>query len=96
MLEGRVTGSWARDACCMVVFRCDRLAQCVTRAEPTAHAGEHAMVRKARALRAAGLSLRAVGRQLAIEGLSPRCGGTWHVKTVRDLVARSILAGHIV
>jgi site-specific DNA recombinase len=50
-------------------------------------ARERAMAQRARRLRAAGLSLRGIGRRLAREGFSPRCGGRWHAKTVGALLA---------
>lgn len=50
-----------------------------------AHAGEQAVIRHARELKAAGVSLRAVGARLEAEGLLPR-SGRWHAKTIRDLL----------
>lgn len=41
---------------------------------------------RAVALRAEGLSLRAIGRRLRKEGLVPRRGGEWHAATVLDLL----------
>lgn len=47
---------------------------------------EQNIIQAARVLRANGLSLDKVGRQLAAEGMLPRSGGRWHAKTVRDLI----------
>lgn len=47
---------------------------------------EQAAVQRARALRAQGLSLRAIASQLAAEGITPRSGGRWHAKTVQCLL----------
>ncbi len=52
-----------------------------------AHRAEQRIIRAARELQAAGLSLRAIGARLAAEGLLPRSGGRWHAKTVRDLLS---------
>lgn len=52
-----------------------------------AHPAEQAVMRDARDLQAAGLSLRAIGARLEAENLLPRTGGHWHAKTVRDLLA---------
>ncbi|MEZ6009754.1 MAG: recombinase family protein [Planctomycetota bacterium] len=43
---------------------------------------EQAVIARARELRAEGLSLRAIGRQLHAEGRLPRSGGAWHVQVV--------------
>ncbi len=48
---------------------------------------EQATISAARALRASGLSLRAVGRELAGRGLSPRQGGAWAPTQVARMVA---------
>ncbi len=56
------------------------------------HAGEQRVVRAARTLREAGLSLRKVGAALAERGLLPRSGGSWHAKTVRDLLGAELAA----
>jgi len=50
------------------------------------HPGEVAVMATARELRAAGLSLRAVGEALAAEGAAPRSGGHWHPQTVARLL----------
>jgi DNA invertase Pin-like site-specific DNA recombinase len=50
------------------------------------HEGEQAAVDAAVALRAQGLSLRAVGSALQERGHLPRSGGQWHAKTVQDLL----------
>jgi DNA invertase Pin-like site-specific DNA recombinase len=47
---------------------------------------EQAIIREARELSSAGLSLRKVGAALAERGMLPRSGGPWHAKTVRDLL----------
>lgn len=39
---------------------------------------EQAVIREARELAAAGLSLRKIGAELAARGILPRSGGTWH------------------
>lgn len=48
---------------------------------------EQAVVSAAVELRAAGLSLRAVGAELAARGLVPRSGGRWHAETVKAVLA---------
>lgn len=53
---------------------------------------EQEIIRAARELAAAGMSLRAVGAALADRGLLPRSGGQWHAKTVRDLLAAELAA----
>lgn len=57
-----------------------RLAGDTLEADPR----EQTIIRHALELKAAGLSLRAVGARLEAEGLLPRSGGRWHAKTVRD------------
>ena len=52
----------------------------------TPHGDEQAIIRDALALKAAGLSLRKIGAQLAARGLLPRQGRGWNPKTVRDLL----------
>ena len=54
--------------------------------------GEQRAILAARDLKAAGLSLRAIGAELAARGLLPRSGGDWHAKTVRDLLAGRVAA----
>jgi DNA invertase Pin-like site-specific DNA recombinase len=51
------------------------------------HDQEQATVALAAVLRARGLSLRAVGRELVAQGHSPRRGGSWNPNQVRRLVA---------
>ena len=48
---------------------------------------EQAVVAAAVELRAAGLSLRAVGDALAARGLMPRTGKRWHAETVKAVLA---------
>lgn len=48
---------------------------------------EQAVVAAAVELRAAGLSLRAVGEELAARGLLPRSGRRWHAETVKAVLA---------
>lgn len=48
---------------------------------------EQAMAHRARTLRAAGLSLRAIGHRLTTEGFGPRRSRGWHAKTVGALLA---------
>ena len=50
-------------------------------------AGEQKAIGIARELRAAGLSLRAVGARLTAAGCLPRSGKAWHAETVKALVA---------
>jgi site-specific DNA recombinase len=50
---------------------------------------EQEVIRRARALRAAGLSLRGVGGELLGEGMFPRCRRRWHPKTVNGLLRAS-------
>jgi site-specific DNA recombinase len=52
---------------------------------------EQEIIRAARELKKAGVSLRAVGAHLASKGLLPRCGKTWHAKTVRGLIAAPLV-----
>ena len=49
---------------------------------------EQAGIARMRVLRAEGLSLRAVGERLTAEGFTPKSGGAWHAKVVRDVLAR--------
>lgn len=53
---------------------------------------EQAVVRVARELSKAGLSLRAVGAQLAARGVLPRTGGTWHASQVQVLLGADTVA----
>lgn len=53
-------------------------------------ASEQQAISVARDLRANGLSLRRVGRELAERGLTPRTGRHWHAKTVRDLLRAEV------
>ena len=48
---------------------------------------EQAVVKRARELRAGGLSLRAVGRALLAEGHQPRNGRAWHPQVLGRVVA---------
>lgn len=57
-----------------------------------ADADEQAMIREARELRAAGLSLRKIGERLTARGLLPRSGGKWHAVTVKALVTAEVAA----
>lgn len=50
---------------------------------------EAAVLRLAGELRATGLSLRAIGRELEDRGYTPRMGGAWRPAQVSRLVARS-------
>lgn len=56
-----------------------------------AHAVEQAIMREGHELRAAGLSLRAVGTRLEASGLLPRSGRRWHAKTVGDLLRGTVV-----
>jgi len=47
-----------------------------------AHEGEQAVIATIRALRAEGLSLRAITTELASRGLVSRSGGRWHLTQV--------------
>jgi site-specific DNA recombinase len=47
---------------------------------------EQAIIRHARELQAAGLSLRKIGARLQAQGLLPRKASAWHAKTVNDLL----------
>lgn len=58
----------------------------------TPHAREQAAIQHARTLKAARLSLRAIGARLERDGLRPRSGGRWHAKTVADLLAAPVAA----
>jgi site-specific DNA recombinase len=53
------------------------------------HADEQATITRARALKAEGLSLRAIGKKLAEEGHRPRGGKAWHPETISNLLAAS-------
>jgi len=53
---------------------------------------EQTIIREARTLREAGLSLRKVGAALAGRGLLPRSGGQWHAKTVQDVLDAEAVA----
>jgi DNA invertase Pin-like site-specific DNA recombinase len=48
---------------------------------------EQAIIARAKALQAEGLSLRAIGRKLAEEGRRPRSGGAWHPETISNILA---------
>ena len=50
------------------------------------HDAEQTVMRCARELREAGLSLRKIGVELEVRGMLPRCGLKWHAVTVRSLV----------
>ncbi|MCA9000544.1 MAG: recombinase family protein [Planctomycetes bacterium] len=50
------------------------------------HDAEQTVMRCARELREAGLSLRKIGVELEVRGMLPRCGRKWHAVTVRSLV----------
>lgn len=47
---------------------------------------EQEAIRKARDLKASGLSLRAIAKELESAGHSPRCGRGWHPKTIASLL----------
>jgi hypothetical protein len=49
-------------------------------------AAEQAVKAAAVELRAAGLSLRRIGAELAARGLVPRGGGSWNARSVSRLV----------
>jgi len=53
---------------------------------------EQAMIAEARALRAAGLSLRKVGERLAERGMLPRSGGRWESAQVTCLLKAEVAA----
>lgn len=53
--------------------------------EPT----EQAAIAEAASMIEAGASLRAVGAILDGRGITPRAGGKWHPKTLRDAIARN-------
>ena len=55
-----------------------------------ANEAEQAIIAAARTLREQGLSLRKVGDALAAEGMLPRSGGSWHAKTVKDLLEAKV------
>jgi DNA invertase Pin-like site-specific DNA recombinase len=50
---------------------------------------ESAVVERARQLRATGLSLRAVARQLTSDGCPTKRGGRWHAVTIAKLLERA-------
>jgi site-specific DNA recombinase len=58
----------------------------------TPDALEQTAIRDAHDLKAAGLSLRAIGARLEAKGLPPRSGRRWHAKTVRDLLMAPLAA----
>ena len=66
------------------------VAACGVRLE--AHPVEQDALRIAHELRAAGLSLRAVGARLEAAGLLPRNGRAWHPQTVKVLLAAPVAA----
>jgi len=47
---------------------------------------EQATIATAHGLRAAGLSLRFIGAELARRGMRPRCGGAWHPEQVAHVL----------
>jgi hypothetical protein len=47
---------------------------------------EQAIIRSAKAMRAAGLSLRKIGAALAEQGLTPRTAGQWSAPTIARMV----------
>ena len=51
------------------------------------HTQEMVIVDRACMLRASGLSLRAVGRELTVQKLLPRGGGTWSPETIRRITS---------
>jgi DNA invertase Pin-like site-specific DNA recombinase len=53
---------------------------------------EQVTIARASELRATGISLDAVARQLAAEGHAPRSGGRWHAVQVMRMLARAPLA----
>ena len=54
------------------------------------HHAEQEVIRLARELREAGLSLRKVGAALERKGLLPRTGKQWHAQTVKSLLAADL------
>ncbi len=56
------------------------------------HAAEQEAIAVARDLRAAGLSLRKVGAELAARGVLPRTGKGWHPEKVKRLCAAKVAA----
>ena len=54
------------------------------------HHAEQEVIRLARELREAGLSLRKVGAALERKGLLPRTGKRWHAQTVKSLLAADL------
>jgi DNA invertase Pin-like site-specific DNA recombinase len=57
-----------------------------------AHDAEQTILRAARTLREAGLSLRKVGAELEADGLLPRSGRSWHPQSVKQLLAGKLAA----
>lgn len=53
-----------------------------------AHPGEQSVIRRARELRAAGLSYRRIGEALFSEGMRPRSGGPWSHRSIQNMVER--------
>jgi site-specific DNA recombinase len=51
---------------------------------------EQAIMRQARALQAAGLSLRKIGARLQAQGLLPRKAPAWHAKTINALLQAEV------
>lgn len=56
------------------------------------HDAEQTILRAARDLREAGLSLRKIGAELEAEGLLPRNGRRWHPQSVKQLLAGRLAA----
>lgn len=54
------------------------------------HADEQAVICAAQELRAAGLTLRAVGALLGVRGVTQRNGRPWHAENVRRLLAAKV------
>jgi DNA invertase Pin-like site-specific DNA recombinase len=54
------------------------------------HVDEQAIIREALELKAAGLSMRKIGAQLAARDLLPRQGKMWNPKMVRDLLQAEV------
>jgi len=67
-----------------------RLAPDGVHLEP--HDAEQTILKSARTLRAAGLSLRKVGAELEAGGLLPRSGRSWHPQSVKQLLAGKLAA----
>lgn len=55
-------------------------------------ANEQAIIRLARELKTAGLSLRRIGERLVARGLLPRTGGSWHASQVAKLLKAEVAA----